>query len=335
MGSYVPNPPTIKVKWPQLDITISAVMDDGLNPRLVRLLYDHLPYRSLQNHALVSGDHLYHLVPSEKLIYTPADHKVPNRVTEPDGTVFLSGLQHLAIKYGPLTEYLPAAPCGKVIPEDMERLREAGNRIWKACNRTKQVIEVVVWDASEPEPMERLPLPVERTGVTLKAKKLVQEIHDETEKSWSGTSSDLDLVHQGLAPSRAGSKDSFFSTMVFINGEIRPLGYNVLNGILNLAATQPHFDLSHLITLYRTFASTPSEFTGYTGANFLCTMYKSINALITTDVEFNPDAEEAREDFLALISAFARYVNLLNAQNLHLFPWKHGVEYCIASVSES
>ncbi len=59
---------SIKVKWPQLGITVTAVMNDEANPDLVNLLYEHLPYRSLQNHALVSGDHLYHLVPSERLI---------------------------------------------------------------------------------------------------------------------------------------------------------------------------------------------------------------------------------------------------------------------------
>ena len=43
-------------------------MNDELNKTLIDVLYDNLPYRSLQNHALVSGDHLYHLVPTEKLI---------------------------------------------------------------------------------------------------------------------------------------------------------------------------------------------------------------------------------------------------------------------------
>jgi hypothetical protein len=52
----------------QLDITVTAIMNHKANPDLVSLLYEYLPYRSLQNHALVSGDHLYHLVPSEKLI---------------------------------------------------------------------------------------------------------------------------------------------------------------------------------------------------------------------------------------------------------------------------
>ncbi|KAF9886560.1 hypothetical protein FE257_011332 [Aspergillus nanangensis] len=268
--------------------------------------------------------------PVSSRMYTPADYKVPNRVTEPDGTLFLSGLQHLAIKYGPLTEYLLAAPCGSVMLEDMDELRAAGNGVWKACSQTKQAIDVVVWDASKPEPTEHLSLPMERIGITTEVKALVEAIHAETEKSWSGLSSDLKLVHQGLAESRAGSKDSYFATMVFINGEIRPLGYNVLNNILKVAATQPQFDLQHLVVLYKVFASTPAEFVGYTGANFLWSTYQKIETLIHECVQGNSNEQEAREVFLAMISAFAKYVNLLNADNLHSFPWRHTVEYPIA-----
>lgn len=60
--------PQVNICWPQLDITVTAEMRPDVNPTLINLLFEHLPYRSLQNHALVSGDHLYHLVPSEKLI---------------------------------------------------------------------------------------------------------------------------------------------------------------------------------------------------------------------------------------------------------------------------
>lgn len=100
-------------------------------------------------------------------------------MTEPDGTVFLSGLQHLAIKYGPLTEYLPAAPCGNIVAEDMPNLVRAGNAIWNACNHSKQVVEVVVWDAAKPEPTDHLPLSLERTGVSRDVSQLVDTIHRE------------------------------------------------------------------------------------------------------------------------------------------------------------
>lgn len=57
----------LRIKWPKLNVTITVKMHD-LNTALVDLLWDTLPYRSLQTHALVTGDHLYHLVPSEPLI---------------------------------------------------------------------------------------------------------------------------------------------------------------------------------------------------------------------------------------------------------------------------
>ncbi|PHH66791.1 hypothetical protein CDD81_5923 [Ophiocordyceps australis] len=300
-------PRHVKVKWLQLNVTITLQLNVEVNPRLINVLFESLPYRSLQNHALVSGDHLYHLVPSERLIYTVADYVVPDRTTEPEGTVFLSGLQHLGINYGPLTENLPAAPCGSVIPEDMEKLRNVGNCVWEACTKSKQIIEVIAWDAREPEPKELVPLALERTGSTAEVRQLVNAIHAETDKSWSGISLDIQRIHQGQSPSCAGSKNSYFATMVFTNGEVRPLGYNILNNILKIAATQPQFDLQHLVTLYQVFASIPSGFLGYTGATFL----------------------EDTQDFLAIVSAFALYVNMLNAQNLHIFPWRHTVEYPI------
>jgi hypothetical protein len=119
--------------------------------------------------------------------------------------------------------------------------------------------------------------------------------------------------------------------MVFLNGEIRPLGYNVLNNILKIAARERElgFELHHLVTLFRTFASVPAEFVGYTGANSLYRIYQQIEHAIEESVCTNTDLEEAREDFLAMISAFSKYVNLLNAQNLHVFPWVHGEDYPI------
>jgi hypothetical protein len=112
--------------------------------------------------------------------YTNAEHKVPDRTQEPDGTVFLSKFQHLAIKYGRVTEHQPAAPCGNVIPEDLERLRWLGNEVWKSQVETKDPIEVIVWDGSMPEPgSESLGLRLQRTGLTKEVRSLVQEIHQE------------------------------------------------------------------------------------------------------------------------------------------------------------
>lgn len=89
----------------------------------------------------------------------------------------------MAIKYGTLTEDLPAAPCGYVVPEDIGKLKKAGALLWEACNETSDPIEVIVWDATKAEPKEHIPLPLERNGVTSEVKDIVRQIHNEV-MSW-------------------------------------------------------------------------------------------------------------------------------------------------------
>jgi len=133
----------IEIEWRPTAITVTAQLFDEPNRNLSNLLWEMLPYNSLQNHALVSGRHLYHLVPSLDLICMPAEQK-EDRTKSPDGTLFLSQLQHLAIKYGALSEYIPAAPIGRVIAEHLPLLRAAGKACWNATFTTKQIIEVRV-----------------------------------------------------------------------------------------------------------------------------------------------------------------------------------------------
>ncbi|MFJ8018631.1 hypothetical protein ACIQ5Y_39790, partial [Streptomyces sp. NPDC096339] len=93
----------IEIVWPDLGITVTAELD-GRNPELADALWESLPYQSLQGHALVAGQHLYHHVPIPSLLHLHATEKIADRRDAPDGTVFCSGLQHLGIKYGTLTE---------------------------------------------------------------------------------------------------------------------------------------------------------------------------------------------------------------------------------------
>ncbi|KAL3434556.1 hypothetical protein BDV09DRAFT_195760 [Aspergillus tetrazonus] len=97
-------------------------------------------------------------------------------------------------------------------------------------------------------------------------------------------------IHSGQTPDRPGSKNSYFSTMLFSNSEVRVMSYYVFDNI---------FTLRQLVALYRDFVPAPAEFLGY-------------------NVESNTRVEEARGDFLAMVSVLAEYINLLNAQNLHV-----------------
>ncbi|GAB3212439.1 hypothetical protein ACQEU5_16370 [Marinactinospora thermotolerans] len=306
----------IEIEWVQPGITVTADLSWERNPELAELLWTGLlPYNSLQNHALVSGNHLYHLIADPRLVYTEARYK-EDRTKSPDGTVFLSQLQHLAVKYGPLTEYLPAAPVGSVVPEDIDALREAGRACWKAAWETKQPIEVRVRRKGEAVTDFALPRtpPVDHPGV----QKLVEEIQDETERVWITPPAEIVDMHQGRIASRAGSYDQYFSTLVFLNGEVRPLGYCALNGLLKICRTTD-LTLNDLKRITPTFIKTPAEFLGYTGLDTLWRFTQQVLTLL-------PDVE-TREQYFALVNALALYANMLNTWNLHFFPWQHGTDY--------
>jgi hypothetical protein len=305
----------IEIEWIQPAITVTAELTDQ-NPRLAELLWHELlPYNSLQSHALVSGNHLYHLVPRPELIYIEAEHK-EDRTQSPDGTVFLSQLQHLAVKYGPLSEYLPAAPVARVLDDHIGLLRQAGQACWEAAWNSKQPIEVRVRRKGDPAAKNTLPrsAPVN----LIEVQKVIDEIHDETQQIWIEPPSEIVEMHRGKIDSRAGSRDQYFSTLVFLNGETRPLGYCALNGLVKTCQTTD-ISLEALKKLTPTFIKVPAEFLGYTGLNTLWRFTQQV-------LDILPQVT-MREQYFSLISSLALYVNVLNTWNLHLFPWNHGAQY--------
>jgi hypothetical protein len=305
----------IEMEWLPVGIKVLAELEDGPNKHLADLFWKQLPYCSLQNHALVSGHHLYHLVPSAELVYTEAGHKV-DRTQSPDGTLYLSQLQHLAIKYGPLSEYIPAAPVGRVIAEHLPRLREAGQACWNAAYRSKQIIQVRIRAEGEPGwdfSLRRFECP-DLPAVNA----LVARIQDETAAIWIDPPREIVDMHRGEIPSGAGSYEQYFSTLLFVNGETRSLGYNNLNGLVRLSHKES-LSLEALCEAARMFMGTSAEFLGYCGLNKLWAFTQETLAIL-------PQLK-TKQQFTALIGSLAFYVNVLNTWNLQYFPWKHGAEY--------
>ncbi|APA95638.1 hypothetical protein [Nocardia seriolae] len=79
-----PSARHIEIAWPELGITVTAELD-GRDPELADALWEALPYRSLQGHALVAGQHLYHVAPIPSLLHVHAETKIPDRRDAPDG----------------------------------------------------------------------------------------------------------------------------------------------------------------------------------------------------------------------------------------------------------
>jgi hypothetical protein len=313
----------IEIEWPGINRKVTADLLETKNPNLVDLLWENLPYNSIQSHALVSGDHLYHVAPIWKLVWEQAKFK-EDRTKCPDGTVFLSQLQHMAVKYGHLTEYIPAAVVGHVIPEHVPILKQAGSEIWQAAYRTKQVIEVRV--TRKGEACDKFTLPALPSIQSKTVEELVREINDETQRIWIDPPEELLDIHAGRIKSRAGSRDQYFTTMLFVNGEQRPFGYGALGGLVR-SCFNSNVSVDVLKQLSVNFIKTPAEFLGYCGLDKQWAFTQRTLAVLK-DVE-------TKEDFVTLMSALGTYANCLNGWNLHYFPWQHGEDYKFAAAAAS
>ncbi|MGW4411212.1 cucumopine synthase-related protein [Nonomuraea sp. NPDC004702] len=297
----------IEILWPTIGVSVTADLD-GRNRDLADALWRTLPYRSLQGHALVAGHHLYHLAPMPELLHVPGVHKIDRRIA-PDGSVFCSRLQHLGIKYGPLSEPMPATPIGTVREEDLDALAEAGKAVWQSVYSGGEPVIVEVRRAGDGGG-HQLRRPTARHTA---AEQLLAELHDEIERIWLDPPQELVDLHEGRIASGAGSFGTTLTTMLFVNGETRPLGYCCYSGLVR-AAQQQQLPLEFLQQMARIMAATPAEFLGYCGLN-------KLHQFTERALEV-ADQLQDREDFVALMSHMALYVNCLGAWNLQLFPWQ-------------
>ncbi|RVX41687.1 hypothetical protein EDD27_4252 [Nonomuraea polychroma] len=298
----------VEIAWPALGITVAAELDQR-NPALAQCFWDALPYRSLQGHALVAGHHLYHVAPVHSLLHAPAAYRVDRR-TVPDGTLFCSRLQHLGIKYGELTEPMTATPIGQVVPEDVDALVEAGREVWHSVYTTKEPVIAEVRRAGEPGGHELPRLPVGDPQLN----DLIADVHAETERIWLEPPRELVDLHAGRIQSRAGSYDTVLTTLLFVNGETRPLGYSCYGGLVRAALDG--MPLPWLRQMTRQLAHTPAEFLGYCG---LDTLWGFTRRLMDGLERLN-----SHTDFISAMAHMALYCNCLGGWNLHLFPWQAG-----------
>ncbi|MGP4102949.1 cucumopine synthase-related protein [Nonomuraea sp. KM90] len=299
----------IQISWAELGITVTVDLD-GRNAALTQALWEALPYRSIQGHALIAGHHLYHLAPAPELLHAPATYRVDDRRDAPDGTIFCSRLQHLGIKYGPLSEPMPATPIGRVLPQDLAALAEAGRAVWQAVYASDRPVTVEVRRAGGRGGHALPRLPAHDPAVA----ELVREVHAETESIWLRPPGELVDLHARRIASGAGSYGTVLTTLLFVNGETRPLGYNCFGNLVRAAAEGMPMD--SLRRMARLLAATPAQFLGYCGLLTLRDLTE--RALDCTD------RIDRHEDFVALMAHMALYVNCLGAWNLQLFPWDVG-----------
>lgn len=308
----------IVLKFDPINITLRAKLLYKLNPKLCELLVQNLPYKSVQCHALVAGEQLYHYTPIIEAVTYKAKTK-EDKTKQPVGRINMSSLELLSIKYGKITEYLTSVPVAQVVEKDIPNLKKVGKLVWNCVYRTKQIITVSVSLEDQIITKEFTGFKIPRVMVkNPKIEALIKRIYAECEAIWLNPPEELVDIHRGVIKSKAGSYNQYFSTMVFVNGEVRQLGYNVFGGLLK-TFDKENITLKIAKELPKPFVEVAVGFLGYCGLGKLN--------------EFSQEAlllgakARSKKELVQTYNALCVYTNRLHGWSLHYFPWKHGESY--------
>jgi hypothetical protein len=132
-------PAILEIEWPVLGARVRAEALD-FNNELFAAFCQHVPFKTIQLHAMVTGEDIYAYCPGTVLEHQEKIEKRVRICDEPEGYIAWSGLGLVAIVYGPCGEPLSTQPIARVVREDIETLKYVGREVWDSIFNTKRLI---------------------------------------------------------------------------------------------------------------------------------------------------------------------------------------------------
>ena len=312
----------IRLRWPQLDVTVTATLLDTLNPTLTTALWQSMPLLSIQSHAIVAGRQIYFptrliLDDPDSAFHEPMDQQRPGRIN------FEPHFQYIALNYGPMTEPVPAWPVAQVIEEDLEKLPALGRAVWDGLMKARTDMLVVVEDGGVPPTrLETDALRPHRGATTLPDdldwQAVLAHIEEETTAIWAREPEDVQALRLGVQTSDAGVDGQYFAPWVMVSGLVRSLAIVELASLERLCR-HPNFALPQLVSLLHEQLTVQLGVISYFGLPQLGATLAATDRTV--------DQIENKDDFARLIQALLTYVNRYNLWLYQTFPWRLGVHF--------
>jgi len=132
----------MEIRWPTIGVRVEAESLD-YNREFSQKFWESLPFKTIQLHAMVTGEDMYSYCPVSPVDYL---HLVEKRVPineVPPGYVTWSTLGLIAIVYGPCSEPLKTQPVARIPDRFLEDLKRAGRAAWESIFITKEKLLVI------------------------------------------------------------------------------------------------------------------------------------------------------------------------------------------------
>lgn len=155
---------------------------------------------------------------------------------------------------------------------------------------------------------------------------LTQDVEREIERIWLEEPEEIKKLRLGFIDSGAGSYGQYFTTFVFVDGEIRALGYLCYTGILN-AINDPDFDLKQIQKMARIFIPVCSHFLGYCGLEKVWEFSQRFLDLT--------ERAEKKDDLNKVVRTLVLYMNRMHGWIHFYLPWATGAHCRLKTKEET
>jgi hypothetical protein len=303
------------------DLSVSIKLDFSQNAQVINKLLDVLPYKSLVTHTIVSGGNVYHNTPiGNDFEFIPSSRS--NRINAPIGTVFMSDLQTVFVKYADISETNDYPVIGKVINADIENLIHIGNLCWNSIYDNKEIILIEVKGLhNNSDKLKHIPVFNSLSENVDEA--LIQlsiDMRKALENIWIYPPNELKLIFGGKAKKKPGTNNQYFSAIVFVMSTLQQIAALGNTTLIAKIAQSNECSLSELKKLIKHLLPLHIfDFLGYCGLESYAKHAYEFLQLI--------NSVKLKEDLFCLASIFAIYTNQMHLWSLHYFPWSEGEKY--------
>ena len=318
----------IEIRFLDLNIRLRARLLDDINPAVCQMLWENLPYNSMTFHTLVSGKNIFHIVPNHRLSFK-GDVVTKNRMECPIGTLFMYSPRNMLIKYGEDSEPRYFPPVAQVIDDDLELLAEVGESTWESAYRTTKPNRMIVQRAGQEGEMGECQFNLGNGQEILQPElqRLADRMQMAIRNIWKAPPDGIESIFSGERSEqvKSGSYGQYFSTLIFLEGEIRHQVGLAGIGITDVAiraCEDNSLCLSTIKQILKMSVDDSSKFIGFCGFE----EYRDIVQEIITNLD-----SMAVDEVIYLLSLLSLYGNKLHIWTLCYFPWDIGQDYAYAA----
>lgn len=305
----------ILLEWPDLGLRATAELADDKNKELCDDLWNALPLDSIMNNAVITDGSMYCWLPL--LSFAPIHYK--ERIDQaPIGRLrYSQGTGNkLIVQYAPCYEDVNGTVLGGIIPEDIEVVKEVGEKARESIFMSKKELHIRVsriGDDSKKEPQKpSVPRP---ENCSAEVADLVERILDKALEATRAEPDENKLARTGRVAG-VGSCGQYFSTWEFVYSLSRDLSMYTLYPISHMCHTTD-MDVRTLETVYMETEPGYTGVLGSYGLKQLRDFSKEIRALISRHTL-------TKDEFQCLVDAFTLYTNQVAAWAYFYYPWGIG-----------